>query len=590
MTPAPPQGEMYLFDSITPPLEDGSYSVTASTNVTYAGNNPSFSQQYYFDIVGPRFTVPQAMVAGTYPPANSHGTYQNFLPHIVLNRRTLPWERSIAPLAQMPQPAPDPAGVPPLQGPVPWVALLVFQDGEYTFKTNVPLEQAVPAPVFQSLGSPANVTCDAVMVPLTLVASIMPSVEELELLAHVRWVNVDDKELNTSGGDGYFSVVVANRLPQAGGQYRAFLVSLEGRTDLVTANPPPATTTGAPVAAASKIAAARVLTDAEAATSPASPAPTSPAAPTGTGTRNAAIDTSFTLTQAPVHFFPGTIQGLDTFMPYQAQASLVVLTSWQFTCEGPGPFRNLMQNLDDAMFGTVQNTGHPPLTDTGHLPVTLNDRLGASEQVWYRGPLVPWQLSRDTLGPYHAADQCRRVTPETGAEDISYGAAFEIGRLLGAADPRFAQALMRWRRESYRQSARASTINAFNALVPLGLTGKLAQDLHTPVAPLAAAAAVNSVVQSAPPIADAHGLVQVQNQQGLQAAQVAQAWNLSAAAATTLLNGTGGALGAAIPTHAQTARPDASLSTVAADTSGLDRLTAARTQAIQNATVILEES
>jgi hypothetical protein len=274
-----------------------------------------------------------------------------------------------------------------------------------------------------------------------------------------------------------------------------------------------------------------------------------------------------------------------------AQTSLVVLTSFSFTCEGPGPFRALMQNLDDAMFGTVQNIGHPPMADTGHLQMTLDDRLGASEQVWYRGPLVPWQLTRDNLGPYHSSDQCRRATPETGAEDISYAAAFEIGRLLAVADPRMLKAVMSWRKESYKQSARFSTITKFNKLMSMNLPVSVQQQLHMPVGPLAAAAAVSSVVASNLPMADAHGLAAVQNQPGLQPASLAQAWQLSSAGeAEALLNGTGGALGATVASPAQTARPNTSLNTVAADTAGLNRLTTARAQTIQNATVMLENS
>jgi hypothetical protein len=273
------------------------------------------------------------------------------------------------------------------------------------------------------------------------------------------------------------------------------------------------------------------------------------------------------------------------------ETSMVVLTSWKFTCEGPGPFRSLMQNLDDAMFGTVQDIGHPALSDTGHLQMTLNDRLGATEQVLYRGPLVPWQLTRDNLGPYHSSDQCRRVTPETGSEDISYAAAFEVGRLLAAADPRLAQALMRWRRESYKQSARASTITEFNSRLPLNLPPTVAQQLHTPIAALASAAAIDRIIESGPIIADAHNLTLVANEPGLQPALLAQAWKLSSvSAAETLLNGTDGALGATVPTQQQTERPDTSLGAVAADTTGLDRLNAARTQTINNAIVILEES
>ena len=67
-------------------------------------------------------------------------------------------------------------------------------------------------------------------------------------------------------------------------------------------------------------------------------------------------------------------------------------------------------------------------------------------------------LTRDPLGPYHSADQARRVVVETGAENISYACAFETGRLLAAADARLAQELMRWRRTAFRASARDTSI------------------------------------------------------------------------------------------------------------------------------------
>jgi hypothetical protein len=267
---------------------------------------------------------------------------------------------------------------------------------------------------------------------------------------------------------------------------------------------------------------------------------------------------------------------------------LVALTSWQFTCQGPGTFRQLMQNLDVAMFGTVADIGHPALSDTGHLQIELQDRLGASEQVWYRGPLVPYNLTRDDLGPYHSADQARRVTPETGAEDVSYAAAFEAGRLLAAADPRFAQSIMRWRRESYKQSARASTIGALSQRLTLALPDTLAQTLHTPITPIVGTAATQAVVASGPPLADAYGLAKVSGSPGLNPAELASAWNLaSPTEAANLLGADPGTLGAVVSTPAQTVRVDTTLAQVAADTAGLGRLASARAQAVANATATL---
>jgi hypothetical protein len=570
MTDMPPKGHMYLFDSATPPLDDGSYRLTASTEVSFSGAQQGFSQQNYFDVVGPRFSVPQAMVASSFPPSNGHGAFQDSLPHITLSRRTLPWERPLDPDGLIPAPSSSPGDPPAPPGPVPWVALLVFEEGEYTLLRSIPLEQAVPTDVFARLGSPANVTCDAVEADQDLVESILPSVQELQLLAHVRWVNVEDRELNTAGGDGYFSVVVANRLPAANAQCRAVLVSLEERSDLVQANPPAVAQGGGGVIGRrpvrGELAAAQVI---------------------GGDAVDVLPSPIFSLSQAPVHEFTSEIEAPIEFVIAQ-KVRLVALTSWQFTCEGPGTFRELMQNLDVQMLGTVADIGHPALSDTGHLQIELQDRLGAEEQVWYRGPLVPYNLTRDPLGPYHSADQARRVTPETGAEDVSYAAAFEVGRLLAAADARFAQAIMRWRRESYKQSARASTIGALAARFPLNLPATLAETLHTPVTPIIGTAATEAVVNSGPPLADAYGIDKIQGAPGLDPGNLAEAWSLpSSTDAAGLLGADPGTLGAVVSTPAQTARGDTTLGAVAADTAGLERLSSARAQAVSNATTTL---
>jgi len=543
---APPQGHMYLFDSATPPLTDGSYRATVATDVSTAGVTPTFQTQRYFDVVGPRFSVPTAMVAACFPPANGHGAFQNALPQIVLTRRTLPWERLIVgPGTSLGTANPPPVAVtgdaPPLPDTaVPWVALLLFEEGEYTFYRNLPLEQVVPAAVFQSMGQPAGITCDAVEATAALIASLLPSRQELQLLAHVRWVNVEDRELNIAWGDGFFSVVVSNRLPTAGGQFRAVLVSLEGRSDIVQENPPATAPDGTIVATEGTISARVAIQP--------------PLKPVGS-----------------VIWDPQLVR-------------LIALTSWQFTCAGPGTFQQLMQNLSNAMFGSVADPGQPPLTDTGHLPISLQDRLGATEQVLYRGPLVPYALTRDALGPYHSADQARRVSPDTGTEDIAYAAAFEVGRLLAAADPRLAQSLMSWRRAAYQQSARASTITDIAQRAAATLPATMAEMLHTPIAPILSSAATTAVVKSAPPIADAYGLTTVAGAPGLNATTLAAAWNLaSPAQAAALLGGDPGSLGGVVTSEALTTRSDTTLAAVAADAAGLSRLTAARDQAVQSA-------
>jgi len=71
---------------------------------------------------------------------------------------------------------------------------------------------------------------DAVKVPGDTLQAVCPTFREIRLLAHARQVNPMDKEQCGSDEDGWFSVVICNRLPtKPDTKYHACLVSLEGR-------------------------------------------------------------------------------------------------------------------------------------------------------------------------------------------------------------------------------------------------------------------------------------------------------------------------------------------------------------------------
>jgi hypothetical protein len=529
---------MYLYDNITPPLDDGSYRFDVNTGVSAAGAAQALpGATSYFDVIGPRFSLPVSDLGGVFPPRNARGSFAETLPQIALSRRTLPWERALDPEGRIGTPTRAPGDPPPPTPPPPWVALLLFEEGEYTFLPNQPLESVVPPDVFARLGSPQGITCDAVQASLSLVSSIMPSLEELSVLAHVRQVNFDDRELSAGSSDGWFAVVMSNRVPNPNAKCLACLVSLEERSDLVPKDPPPAYF---PII----------------------------------------IDSGPLSADHPAAAPASAIGPIGPFPPWLVQVSLVVLYSWKFEVVGPvlrverrGTFFDLMQGLDVGFFGTVADPGHPPLSDTGHLPISLGDRAGVEEIVWYRGPLVPFQLTRDPLGPYHSADQCRRATPETGAEDVSYACAFEVGRLLAAADARLAQELMRWRREPYKQAARATTFTAVGQAVAL----TQALDIHQPSTPILSASATASVVKGSGPVADVFGVAPLVNLVGLNPQALQQAWSLaSPQEAQQLLGGAPGTLGASVTVPPATTRASATIDQVAADAAGLQHLANAR--------------
>ena len=179
----------------------------------------------------------------------------------------------------------------------------------------------------------------------------------------------------------------------------------------------------------------------------------------------------------------GALKGLSIdpvwYDPLARIVDFTVLTYWSFTSQPDGDFPWLMQHLDVGMLGTppaVPAPGprppapdpRPPLEvlDTGHLTLSAISRRGEQGSVWYRGPCTPRAVLRPAPGDpngvlAHAADQLRQVGPD-GLENVSLAVAFEIGRMLAAAQPGVVAALLNWRRDGYRQ-ARLGAILASGA-------------------------------------------------------------------------------------------------------------------------------
>src|SRR5262249_19729132 len=151
------------YRSIEVPLRAGSYRVTAGTTGSRDGAEVGAAAPLvrHFDVETPRFALAATEVAGVFPPRNARGEFAETIAHLVLGRRTLPWERVHVDT--------DPP-------PVPWLALLVFEDGEpFAVRPNAPLSSIVPTDVYAALAPPGDVLCDAVDVQLGKLFELMPS-------------------------------------------------------------------------------------------------------------------------------------------------------------------------------------------------------------------------------------------------------------------------------------------------------------------------------------------------------------------------------------------------------------------------------
>lgn len=206
-----------------PPLKAGTYQIKVEsvTNI----NCRLASEMTDFTVATERFRLPPDQIYSVYPPREAVGDYTNCLPHIVLNRRTLPWEKMLL----------------NSHSNMPWLALLVFDETEGIQMVESTCQEAlkpetgifVPSLVMEAYEKPDD-PCTYVHIPVDLLAEILPYAEALSLLAHGKGVSLDHKVTDASVRDDWFATVVANRFclePEDDRQairHTALLVSLEG--------------------------------------------------------------------------------------------------------------------------------------------------------------------------------------------------------------------------------------------------------------------------------------------------------------------------------------------------------------------------
>lgn len=238
---APEPGQIQIYDNALPDLKSDTKSYTIGfTQTVGRGTEEQFKigniqnngeSSFSFWVDGPQFELAPGDVLACNPPANATEFPENRLPHIALKRRTLPWERN---------------GLTGADASTPWVALLVLNDSEANqfklvrdqsfTKGKIPaglnLDPAQCTDPAIDMSSESSVTCDQLFIETHLLKQVIPDRVELFLLCHVRQANLDDQQVR-GDEDGFYSVVIANRLPAPGARATVCLVSLEGHNDSI---------------------------------------------------------------------------------------------------------------------------------------------------------------------------------------------------------------------------------------------------------------------------------------------------------------------------------------------------------------------
>jgi hypothetical protein len=187
-----------------PALPTGDYQITATQ--TIALDPAPFTVTRRFTVSGERFALPPTHLTAMFPPDGSLGDHHNVLPHVMLGRPTLPWERSPGAVTG------------------PWLVLLLFAETERPAPSVIRLGDLAAGPAYhpavtlESHQSPDD-QATVIDVPRRVLEHLLPASEDLPYLAHLR---------RTEGAEDT-AVVIGNRLPPAGVPSTVHLVSVEGR-------------------------------------------------------------------------------------------------------------------------------------------------------------------------------------------------------------------------------------------------------------------------------------------------------------------------------------------------------------------------
>lgn len=444
-----------FFQNHTPTMEPGEYKIVIETKISHEDINQdnTAGTTYRFAVLGERFSLNDGDVRAVFPAAGSTGDDAAVLPHIILNRNTLPWERQAM------------AGDPTL----PWLALLLFDEGEAPAKKIVTVKALwspedgagyFPTDLPREAAQQDDEKVTVIDVPSATLATLIPSVDSLRLMAHTRQ-GVDAHD-NLVGEEN--AVVFCNRLPAQGQRSTVHLISVEGRYKSDGLDVPD----GANLVRLVSLKSWEFFTLAHFKITTAVLGQLKGASDDEKAELTALLDREFAGTEDSFRTDVAAALGLDKLPDSYAQA---LVAGARFNKTFDGILLNLNKDLLTLRLPPNDNEAVEPYLSQGLLPLPHSFRNGDRSVSWYRGPFLPVRPANDAsvvraLRP-ESADELLRYDSALGMFDVTYAAAWEIGRLLALGSKDFAVSLFQWKRlmaqhgHKARQSAGSEHLPVF---------------------------------------------------------------------------------------------------------------------------------
>jgi hypothetical protein len=466
-----------------PPLKSGEYTITATQTVSKT-DPKTFTATRRIAVAGERFVIDGSEIVATFPPPLSNGEFSGVLPHVVLAKRTLPWERALVDTEE------SKAGAAALEN-LPWLAVLTFSGDEWArvtsangtaadliapgtikiYGSTATGQGALPAhyqsyPDINPLdyGETPNDKCVLLDIPRDLFNTVAPSFNQATpaasdsaYLAHIREVDTADSE-DTGTDVLQRAIVMGHRVGKDNADNYAVLVSLENLGPY--------------------------LPDDQGNASPKMP-------PDTTTVRLVSFRIWRYFSNDLDQKFQTLLENLNKNPPNQGG-----VTSLSLPLPGPAPTADQVAvAMNHQANGTIGSDDAAVLVANalmmGYVPLDHHLRHVGETVSWYRGPLTPCPAPASFVSiPAGSADAMTRYNPQTGMFDVSFSAAWQLGQLMALQNNAFATTLYAWK----KTLAKGEAIAAEQALLAAKLDGTFASLLK------AREARIQAAVPDIPPI------------------------------------------------------------------------------------------
>lgn len=418
-----PEDNVELYDSYIPSIPNGDYVVEVKSNIEGINTDDYFKEpiKQNFSVNGIQFSLPENEIESVYPAQGNEADYTNCLPHIVFNRRGLPWERYIKVSGDE----------------LSWLCLLVFTEEQLEIDPETKSELRIDTvenflkdeeksrkpkmdrPGKDILGS----QCKSIRIKYNTFLTLRPSlVEELKYLAHVRKVSVSGQVVSNEDDPGWYSVIIGNRILRAetssSVKYHIHLVSLEGHEEALLG-------------------------------------------PNGQNTDDEFIDliSLFNWTCVSNSQTPSSKELIDNIRKNKDQLL----------------FRH---NIDLTSVEKPEQEELSRRFENGYIPLSYIRPNGEKSYAWYRGPFIPIKNKQSEELQDYSIDV---VSPlgydeKIAAVDQTYKTAWSIGKMLALSNKEFCQAIMRFRKNSYLLFGKLEDVVNYN--LPHYLSNDLSKNIY----------------------------------------------------------------------------------------------------------------